>query len=201
MGQQDGSKAMTIYIVVCFALAMAALVGYKLMNDKRSVLADDYARASNQFADISLGYARNINNFHFGHKQGQYQRNDLATMMDTPQEFRRILEAAPIGMKEGARDGFTISTREEIKGRGENRYVEWKCTVVLDQVTQRQWMAFLSSAVRHSSQYASVETINVQRRDSNFSGMDQVRGADSSKWRVTFEFVWFNAVESGSATR
>lgn len=199
MAEQEGSKAMTVYIVVCFALAMAALVGYKVMNDKRSSLADDYRRSSNQFADISLGYARNINNFYFGQSQGQYQRNDLETMAATPVEFRRIAQDR-WGIQEGA-SGHTISSRSDEKGRGDNRYKEWRCTVTLDQVTQRQWMGFLGDAVRHSAQYATVDTIRLDRRDANFNNMREVSGSDPSKWRVTIEFVWFTPSSQQPASR
>lgn len=70
MNEQEGSKAMTIYIVACFVLAMVALVGYKFKNDERSDLSTEYLDLAGKFADISAAYAPNINDYYRKVKDG-----------------------------------------------------------------------------------------------------------------------------------
>ncbi|MEZ5993719.1 MAG: hypothetical protein R3E76_15405 [Planctomycetota bacterium] len=64
MGDGEGSKAMTIYIVACFLLAMVALVGYKYKNEEREELSTEYVNLAGQFADMSAAYAPNINDYY-----------------------------------------------------------------------------------------------------------------------------------------
>jgi hypothetical protein len=196
MGEQEGSKAMTVYIVVCFGLAMAALVGFKLMNDKRSELENQYISASGQFADISMGYFRNIRNFYHGESLGLYSRPDLQQQNLTHELLRDIAERR--GIREGAGEANRLTVtanRPALKGPARQRYNEFSATVELRNVTQAEWMAFLQESTAATSSYAVVESLTLNRASRDFRAAAErpiQPGRDNERWTVSnLKFVWF----------
>ncbi|MCC7508856.1 MAG: hypothetical protein IT464_05745 [Planctomycetes bacterium] len=189
MAEQEGSKAMSIYIVACFALAMVALIGYKFTNDQRDTLSGDYVAAAGKFADISVAYSPNIGDYYYKVKQEIIKPPDREMMNNTHVTMRSI--AAELNIQETDNRFNVTPGRGEPKKVGKERYLEYKCKVTLDSVTQTEWTAFLQNALQATDKYAVTQSISIERKQRTFGKVDIVKGNDLSQWKVTIEFVWF----------
>ena len=191
MGDGEGSKAMTIYIVACFALAMIALIGYKYVNDQRSDLETEYIDLANRVADISGAYSLNIHDYYRKVQAGEIKVVDKEVRDGTRTALREI--ADKLGIKSGSGDDNHIDLgfqRERVVNR---QYTEYSLEVSLIRVTQTEWAVFLSQAQHATREYAHVQSVRIDRAERRFARMDIVkdRGSDATLWNVQIKFVWF----------
>lgn len=200
MNEQDGSKAMTVYIVACFVLAMVALMGYKLKNDERDELSGEYLNLAGRFADISAAFAPNINDYYRKVKDGVIKPPaDKDVRDNTHVKLGEI--ATQLGIREstGADDRLDVITnRRDTKFR---RYYEYSVDVRLKNVTQLEWARFLSNAQHETREYTHVAKIKAERVERRFQRVsimpDTDAKRDRSLWNVTITFVWFGTLEDG----
>lgn len=196
MNEQEGSKAMTIYIVACFLLAMVALVGYKFKNDERADLSTEYLSLAGKFADISAAYAPNINDYYRKVKDGVIKPPaDKEVRDNTHVQMREIAKKLGINEGTGADDHLDIIThRAEKKYK---RYWEYSVDVKLKNVTQTEWATFLSQAQHATQEYTFVQKVEVERGERRFARMNIVNDnkSDRSLWDVTITFVWFGPLD------
>ncbi|MBZ0135936.1 MAG: hypothetical protein K8I27_06145 [Planctomycetes bacterium] len=198
MNENEGSKAMTIYIVACFVLAMVALMGYKLKNDQREELSTEYLDLAGKFADISAAYAPNINDYYRKVKDGVIKPPaDKKVRDNTHVLLGNIANKLGINEGTGGDDRLDVVTRREnLKYK---QYWEYSVDIRLKNVTQTEWATFLSQAQHATREYAHLARINVSRVESRFERMAIVQPAvgarknanDRSLWNVTINFVWF----------
>ena len=196
MNEQEGGKAMTIYIVACFVLAMVALVGYKFKNDERAELSTEYVDLAGKFADISAAYAPNINDYYRKVKDGVIKPPaDKEVRDNTHVHLRKIAEKLGINEGTGADDHLDIITHRATPKY--KRYLEYSVDVRLKNVTQSEWAVFLSRAQHETREYTHVAKIDVERAERRFARMNIVKDikSDRSMWDVTITFVWFGPLE------
>jgi hypothetical protein len=189
MNDQEGSKAMTIYIVACFVLAMVALVGYKFKNEEREELAAEYVDLNNKFADIHQAYAPNINDYYRKVATKQIQPHPNKEFRD--QTHVRLREIAnELGIQEADKRLVINVRRPNYKFK---QYWEYSVEVKLDKVTQTEWATFLSNAQVKTREYAHVARIDVKRDARRFNQLSIVADnrSDRSLWQVSVTFVWF----------
>lgn len=210
--QAEGSKAMTIYIVVCFVLAAGALLAYKVMNDKRTELAAEYRARYQNVVDIQAALAPSINDYYRKVKSGEIRTVNKAVKDSTQTALREVAEKLAInedGDVKLDRLDFEAEKNQEKKAFG---YIEYGLTVTLKNVTQDDWAKFLRNVLDPFSQenvlddYISVATIDATRVVSDYKKMvaSEQRAdksyADDSLWKVTIKFVWFATLdEAGRA--
>ncbi|MCA8912973.1 MAG: hypothetical protein KDB82_14835 [Planctomycetes bacterium] len=191
MGDGEGSKAMTIYIVACFLLAMVALVGYKFANQDREELAGEYVSLAGQFADMSAAYAWNINDYYRKVEAGLIKPIDKDVRDNTHIRLREIADDLKIKDSTGNDDHFDIGKpKQKLINK---MYWEYTLDVKLKNVTQTEWAVFLSHAQVATREYAHVKEIKIDRDVRRFDRMNIVanRDGDSTFWTVEFTFVWF----------
>jgi hypothetical protein len=170
-----------------------ALIGYKVMEDKREDLSGEYVSLAGNIADIGAAFHPNINDYYNKYFQGLIQPPDRKAMERTPVTLREV--AGGIGIKEGTGPDARLKVtpkRETIKKK--EKYIEYGCKVELFHVTPTEWKAFLEGALTKVSKYAVLESLTVERQERSFAKMDILAGAgsaDPARWRVTVEFVWF----------
>lgn len=188
MAEQEGSKAMTIYIVACFALAMVALIGYKFTNEKRDTLSGDYVSSAARYADINV-YSLNIGDYYYKRSQGLINAPDRDDMAKTHEKLRNI--AAKHGIQETDNRFNVTPGRGEQKKVGKERYLEYKTRAVLDNVMMSEWQAFLEDSINETGKYAVIQSINLERKQRTFNRIEIAKGTDFAQWKVTIEYVWF----------
>lgn len=200
----DGSRAMTIYIVICFGLALVALGAFKVKNDERADLAQEYRLLSQQVVDMQDprgGMAKHIGDYYRLVKMGTLTRVNKAVKDDT---YRALKAAAEnLGILEAAGEQGRLKV---VPGRAVMKFNEYQqafCDVELNRVTQSEWAAFLRVVLDpHSAEnvlddYIVVESFEASRIEQNFSRMAVSpemggRHTDSSLWKVTIRFIWFS---------
>jgi len=194
MGEQDGSKAMTIYIVVCFALAMAALVGYKLLNDEREDVSAQYVTLARQWSEMNV-MADNIRTYYMMRADGSIQAPDYSEM-DQTHAMLRNLATEQLNLNS---DQLDIIRRPASPVRGTN-HSRAGTQVRLRNVTQTEWTNFLDLATQRTSTYATIESILLDRVDKRYQNFKATDRDNATRWTVTIEFVWFvsNAPEQSS---
>ena len=199
MGDGEGSKAMSIYIVVCFALAMGALIGYKLTNDRRADLETEYINLANRVADISGAYSLNIDAYYRKVEAGDIKVIDKTVRDATRTQLREV--ADKIGIKSGTGVDNHIDlgfVRQRLVNR---QYTEYWIEVTLYNVTQTEWALFLSQTQHATREYAHVASIRIDRADTAFARMGIVkdRKSDHTLWKVIIKYVWFGPKEEMSS--
>ena len=107
---EEGSKAMTIYIVACFLLAMVALVGYKFANEKRLELSGEYVQLSQSVADVQAAFAPNINDYYRKVKDGDIKPIDKAARDNTHVRLGEIADKLNIKSGAGTDDHLDMGT-------------------------------------------------------------------------------------------
>ena len=91
MQDKEGSKAMSIYIVICFLLAGAAGVGFKLKMTERDEVSSDYARLYSLNQKVGAELSPNIADYWTRVSDGRL----------VPVDQERLRRA--VGHREGAR--------------------------------------------------------------------------------------------------
>ncbi len=198
MAEQEGSKAMSIYIVACFVLAAVALVGYKVMEDRRNELASDYEALAANLHEIAGVYYPSINEYYYMVKLGLIEPHDQGAMDNAPSALRQLAEER-YQLTAGVGDANQLVVTPPPGGGREVRvgresYREYRCRVDLRRVSQAQWQGYLADSVQLLSKFAVLESLTVKRDQVRFDRIDVTSGAsgaDSTRWNVTFEFVWF----------
>ena len=191
MGEQEGSKAMTIYIVVCFVLAAAGLVGYKMMEDRRASLATRYGELAAKIQDMGGARSPSIRDYWNKVQLGLITPLDREAMDNTHNVLREV--AKEVGINEAANQ-FRVDPAGSgaDKGSGDDKYKEYKCTVDLRDVTARQWKDFLARSLDRVSKYAVIEVLNAERMARRPEEVEiSPTGVDNGKWTVRIEYVWF----------
>jgi hypothetical protein len=198
MGEQEGSKVMSIYIVACFALAMVALVGYKFSNEERNELASEYVDLAGKYADISAAYAPNINDYYRKVADGQIQEVNKEVRDSTHVALREIANAN--GIKEGTGADNHLDMGFPKKALKNKLYTEYTLEVKLLNVTQQQWAVFLSQAQDATKKYAHVASVKADRAERRYAriGISESRQADRMLWNVVITFVWFGPKEESA---
>lgn len=198
----EGSRAMNAYIVVCFVLAAAALVAYKLTNDKRTELSAEYLVLAQKVADMQGGLAPNIADYYSKVKGGQIVKIGKAVKDDTHLTLKAIAESDDLKIYEKAGADDRLDVVNEQRKLQFKEYYEYGCTVTLKNVTQSEWAAFLRRAMDPLSdkyvlhKYVVVESIDIKRKEQRFNKLEIApevggRHVDRSLWDVTIRFVWF----------
>lgn len=201
MGDQDGSKAMTVYIVACFVLALGALVLFKFQEDKRDSLSGEVRDLTTKFADMHSALALNIRDYYRKVAEKQINPIDDEVKDNTDVEMRRIAEKLGITSGVGKDDHLDINEDRRVVNK---LYIEYSCTVKLKQVSQAKWAVFLSQAQYATREYAVVQNIDLQRADRTFQRMKVApKGSDGkyrddAMWDATITFVWFGPLNSGT---
>lgn len=191
MGDGEGSKAMTIYIVACFLLALGALVAYKFANEEREELAGEFVDLAGKFADINGAYAPNINDYYRKVKEGFIKQVDKDVRDNTHVRLREIANKLGINEGVGANDHLDMGTP---KGKLVNKlYMQYEVVVELKNVTQTEWAVFLSQAQHETREYAFLQEIKCDRAERRYARLDisKDRAGDNALWNVTITFVWF----------
>ena len=191
MGENEGSKYMTIYIMVCFLLAMVALVGYKFKNEEREELALEYVDLAGKFADMSAAFAPNVNDYYRKVADGVIKPVDKNVRDNTHVKLREI--ANNLGIREGTgnEDHLDMGTpRQKLVNK---MYVEYTLELELKNVTQTEWAVFLSQSQAETAKYADLQSIKIARTETRYSRLNisKDRNADTALWRVIITFIWF----------
>ncbi|MCB9933458.1 MAG: hypothetical protein H6841_08560 [Planctomycetes bacterium] len=198
MGEKEGSKVMTIYIVACFLLAMVALVGYKFANQEREELSNEYVDLAGKYADMSAAYAPNINDYYRKVKNGEIEEVDKEVRDNTHVKLREI--ANKLGIKEGTGADNHLDMGFPKKKLVNKMYTEYTLEVKLNQVTQTEWAVFLSQAQDATKKYAHVASIKADRVERRYGRLDiaQSGKTDRALWNVVLTFVWFGPKEESA---
>jgi hypothetical protein len=188
---EEGSKAMTIYIVACFVLAMVALVGYKFVNEEREALSTEYVNLAGSFADMSAAFALNINDYYRKVDSGQIKPLDKEARDSTHVRLGDI--AGKLGIKEGTGTEDHLDMGTPVDKVINKLYREYTLTAELKNVTQIEWATFLSQAQHATREYAFVKSIKCNRAERRYARLDvsKNRDDDDALWNVTITFVWF----------
>jgi hypothetical protein len=188
---EEGSKAMTIYIVACFMLAMVALVGYKFVNEEREALSSEYVNLAGSFADMSAAFAPNINEYYRKVKDGQIKPIDKDARDNTHVRLGEIANKLGIMAGTGADDHLDVGT--PVSKVVNKMYREYTLVVELKKVTQTEWAVFLSQAQHETREYAFVQSIKCARDERRYARLEisKDRNGDDALWNVVITFVWF----------
>jgi hypothetical protein len=209
--QAEGSKAMTIYIVICFVLAAGALLAYKVMNDKRTELAAEYRARFQNVVDIQAALAPSIQDYYRRVANKEIRTVDKNVKDSTPTALREIAKGVGSGILEdtGVNDRLDIEPDTQ-KTNKQQRYIEYGCTVTLKNVKQSEWALFLRNVLdpfdskNVLDDYVTVASIEAVHLETNYKKMaaseSQPGGTyrDESPWKVTIKFIWFATMDEAS---
>src|SRR5262245_28191073 len=92
MQDKEGSKAMTIYIVICFLLAGAAGVGFKLKMTERDELSSDYSRLYTLNQKVGFELSPNIADYWSRVAQGTLKPVTQQVKDGTPSALIKLAE-------------------------------------------------------------------------------------------------------------
>jgi hypothetical protein len=192
MAEQEGSKAMTVYIVVCFVLAAGGLIGYKMMEDKRTELSGEYSALAGKIQDVGGALEPSIRDYYNKVQLGLIEPPDRETTDQTHKTLRQVAEVLGITAEQGNRYESKPAGPGKDKGTGKEKYKEYRCVVELRNVTYEEWNSFLAGSLNEVSKYAVIEVIDATRNQSRADKIEMVNGSrDSALWSVRVEVVWF----------
>ncbi len=191
MKEKDGSRAMTAYILICFLLAGAAGVGYKLRMERRDELADSYGRLYTMNQKIGLELAPNIDKYYQLVASEELKPIDANAKAATPEECMKIADSLNLKQGVGADDKVDIPGTPSLADK--KSYVEYRIEIKLKNVLMGQWEAFLTQVRERFSKYAWVTDLRVDRTDVAYAKVGEMEkeGSDSSLWNVSFTLRWF----------
>jgi hypothetical protein len=196
-GKEGGSTAMNVYIVGCFALALAALVGTKLFNDERTMIADAYARAFTDVGDMRV-LATDIRNYYvYRQSLGEDQVDETARRSVTHETLRKV-GTDDVRLRNIEQIDVQVQ-RGELAGPQNARYMQNGCRVALKGVTQNQWGEFVRRALEAVGDYAVIRDIEVRRVDVRYDRIAVARGRDNALWNVNIQFIWFGPAPTDAA--
>lgn len=193
---KEGSNAMTAYIVICFLLAGAAGVGYKLKMDQREELAQDYPRlyALNQKIGQELSY--NINRYYLLVRDDVIKPINLETKAQTPSQLVEIAELQKLRDTQGPEDQIDIQVAPKMTDK--RNYMEYQVEVKLKNVTLGQWEAYIKEVENRMFKYAWITDLRIDRTDQRYDKISEMEreNSDGSLWNVTFMLRWFGPPRS-----
>ncbi|MHC4839840.1 MAG: hypothetical protein ACYTDT_02625 [Planctomycetota bacterium] len=191
MENQEGSKLMTGYILVCFVLAAGAMIGYKLMNDKRIELADQYTTVGKKYVEIRDYQSKSLFNYYrdAGREERRSRKEERAA--NTSQILADI--AAEVGIKKDA--GQWVVKAETGKTDSVNKKIEVKeLKIEMDNVSTPQWKYVVEKARVEIGDYAAMQEFKLTRKNTKYGNMNLLSKKDSSdpaRWKVTISYKWF----------
>jgi hypothetical protein len=190
MGENEGSRAMSIYIVVCFSLAAAALFGMKMFNDERTQLSADFQRLTTEWYEIDV-MANNVRSYYNLRADGQIQAADRRQIDATESSLRNFLITATgeggLGISQSDVEVLPISA-SVVRGAD---VVRQGATFRLRGVTQTQWRNFIEHILETTSSYATIGAVTVDRVDKRYENFRPVSGSDPARWVVSIDLYWF----------
>jgi hypothetical protein len=191
MGDKDGSKAMSIYIVVCFGLAMAALVGFKMLNDERDQLQADYVRLARQWHEVNV-MADNVRNYYNLRADGEITAADRRQIDATESNLRNFLlrptaDGGLLGMNQNDMEVLPIGA-STVRGTD---VVRQGTTIRLRGLTQAQWRVFIEHVLETTSSYATIASLTLDRADKRYPNFRPVAGTDPTRWNIAIDLIWF----------
>ncbi|MCC6575433.1 MAG: hypothetical protein IT462_16775 [Planctomycetes bacterium] len=200
--ERDGSKAMTVYIIICFTLALAAGVGYKLMNDRREELIGDYPSLRKNIQEIDSGGGRgllpSVANYYELVRSGEIQQPSEDDKRDIPIYLAEIAAKLQLADTTGPQDQIDIPTAPQSNAQPSMGYMDFTLDVVLKGVSQSQWNQFLIEVKDHPilKRYVSVTKLTIQRTEDNYAKITVGDGfVDGTRWKVTFTLTWYSALK------
>ncbi len=199
--EQEGSKAMTIYIVACFALAMGALVAFKFTKESRDENATEYVALNRKNVDISGAYSPSIRSWYRGVRNGDYKPVDKYTKDNTPATLKAIAEKIGIRQGTGNNDRLQIPATAGPGKEKYKKYREYEVMVRLKNVSQAEWAQFLQESSIETGKWTHVKKINLKRTESKYAKIpispeSGNRYVDRTRWDVDVTFVWFGPKET-----
>lgn len=185
MQDKEGSKAIAVYIIVCFLLAGAAGVGYKLKMTERDELSDNYGRLYTYNQKVGLELSPNI--------QDYWNKVASGTLKPVTAEIK---EATPETIKNIAKKHNLDNTGKFPSGptpRYDRNFTEYKIEYELKGLMLGQWEALITDIEIEVSKYACITDLRIERADSRYDRIGEMPGAgsDTSLWNVTFTLRWF----------
>lgn len=205
-GEREGSKAMSVYIVICFALAMGAAVGYKLMNDKREELLGAYPRTRMLAQELDKGLMPNVTRYYELVRAGEIQPPSPDDMLEIPAIMATIAcgkDPGCLGLLDtaGPQDQVDMPTSPQNEDRRE--YMEYNFEVVLKGVSHSQWEQFLKM-IKYNDvlrRYTTVSKLTLLRMDDSYAKITLGDGnIDGSRWKVTIMLTWFGKAKDKPGT-
>ncbi|MEE9311470.1 MAG: hypothetical protein V3V10_03555 [Planctomycetota bacterium] len=201
MENQDGSKLMTGYILVCFVLAAGALVGYKVMNDKRVELADEYKSVGKKYVEIRDYQSRSLHNYYKEPARVEKRIEQEERVAKTAQILEDIADGIGIKMDGNKGDNkFSIKAEPPPKADSNDKNININTIKIeLDGVTTANWQYFVMKARNKIGDYAHMQEFKAVRSNQKFDKMsllDKRKAGDSTRWKVTITYKWFTKITS-----
>jgi hypothetical protein len=193
MQDKEGSKAMGVYIVVCFALAIAAGVGFKLKMNEREEMENEYSRLYGRNLRIARELSPNIADYWVRVSDGRLVPVDQEKKDGTPSALISLAEKHGLKDTKGEDDQFDIQTTPTPGDK--KTYMEYKIEVKLKNIMMGQWERFITEAERDLEiyKYAWITDLRIDRIASNYEKIAEMSGpgSDTSLWTVTMTIRWF----------
>lgn len=203
MQDKEGSKAMTIYILVCFLLAGAAGVGFKLKMTERDELAEEYSRLYTLNQKVGLELTPNIVDYWNKVSNGTLKPVTPEIKAGTPSALIKLAEEHGLKDTQGNDDQFDIQSTPTPTDK--RAYMEYKIEVKLKNVTMGQWERFISEAESKLKiyEYGWITDLRIDRVDQRYEKITEMTGpgSDSSLWTVTLTIRWFGPPKQTATTR
>lgn len=201
MQDKEGSKAMTIYILVCFLLAGAAGVGFKLKMTERDEVASDYSRLYTLNQKVGAELSPNIADYWTRVSDGRLVPIDQETKDRTPSTLIAIADKHKLKDTQGPDDQLDIQTTPAPTDK--RTYMEYKIEVKLKNVMMGQWEAFITDTENAVFKWAFITDLRIDRVDQRYEKINEMPGpaSDTSLWNVTMTIRWFGAAKQPTPRR
>lgn len=192
-----GAKAVNLYIVVCFVLAAAGAVGYKLVNDRSTELSAEYVHAARQAKEIREVLAPSIGEYYQLVSAGSIERIDAETKANTSIKIADIAKQLRLRDSDRTDDQVDIPlTPSEKTGK---IYNEYTLTINLKGVTQSQWASFLNLTEQTVHKYAFITDVVVVRTQTGYSKIAVQGATDGGLWNCTLTITWYGPPQTSSS--
>lgn len=194
MENKDGSKLMTGYILVCFVLAAGAMIGYKIMNDKREALASEYISVGKKYVEIRDYQSRSLHNYYKDSNRVNNRHEKEKRASETVEILEKIAQGIGIDFKgRGENDKLSVTPFDKLdQVRKETRVYTLK--IELDRVTAASWKYFIRQSRQEIGDYATMQELRIVRSNNKFEKMTVLskrNSDDSTRWKVTITYKWF----------
>ncbi|CAG0966194.1 hypothetical protein PLCT2_01054 [Planctomycetaceae bacterium] len=203
MQDKEGSKAMSIYIVICFLLAGAAGVGFKLKMDEREELSSEYARLYTLNQKVGQELSPNIADYWTKVDNGTLKPVTSETKDSTPSRLIGLAEKHGLRDTQGPDDQFDIQSTPTPTDK--RTYMEYKIEVKLKNVMMGQWERFITEAERDLEiyKYSWITDLRLDRVDQRYEKIGEMSGpgSDTSLWNVSMTIRWFGPPKQSATTR
>lgn len=191
MKEREGTTAMTVYILVCFVLAGAAAVGFKLMRDRVTELTDSYHATADLRLKIDEDLYPNIKNYYDAVSRGDLTPVSQKVKDETAQDLETIARDR-VRLQITADRNANQFTRTDPKADNSNRaftqnYVEVK----LLKVRYSDIQLFLALADERIHEYAFITELQFTRVDQKYDKIALAENSDQSLWNCDLKIVWF----------